>query len=145
MNTANTLTTIGRLLLAALILLVVLLCLSSCTSGGAMKLPNGSTVLAPTSLLGEQAIDEYAMTMSPDGAVSITMKGYRTHNPDRDLTQAVKTGYLANQAAQVTKAITKETGLTTRHLSDNATKETLGAQGVQMHAAEQQTTQLIGR
>lgn len=95
----------------------LILVLASCTS--AFMVTRSGTVIGPTSFLGEQQIEELAL--DGPGSVHVAIKGYSTHNPDRDLTKAAKAGFLAREAAGVAK-----TGLNRLFDNKNITSKAQG-------------------
>lgn len=102
-------------------LLLFTLLLASCSGGGRIKTPLAD-MTHPLSLLGKQRFKSYYAKVHPDGTVETRITGYATHNPDPDLTKGVVSGVKAKILGDVTKHITTETGLTTRHVDDNAVK-----------------------
>ena len=95
----------------------IVLLLNQCTS--AFTVTKNGSVLGPTSFLGEQHIE--SLTLDGPGGVHVAITGYDTHNPDRELTKALKTAYLTNQTVGLAK-----TGLTKFYDNKNITSKAQG-------------------
>lgn len=98
---------------------IATLLLCSCSGGGYIQTA-GVKVAPPLSFLGKQSFDGYSAAVKPDGTVTVSITGYKTQNPDPDLTKGVVSYGKSKILGDVTKHVTSESGLTTRHIDDNA-------------------------
>ena len=100
---------------------IAALLLCSCSGGGYIQTA-GVKVAPPLSFLGKQSFDGYTANVQPDGTVTVSISGYKTQNPDPDLTKGVVSYGKSKILGDVTKHVTSESGLTTRHIDDNAVR-----------------------
>ena len=103
------------------LLILLTLALVSCSGGGQIKTPT-VRVTPPVSLLGQLQVASYNAEVRPDGTTTVSMTGFRTRNPDPELTKAASKAVTAIQAARVATNVVNQAAATTRHIDTNAVK-----------------------
>lgn len=108
-------------LVVGIIGLALLVFGTGCSGGGKIKTPRAD-ITPPMSLLGKLAVDYYKAEVKPDGTASVEMSGFKTRNPDPELTKAAGKAITTIQAAKVATNLANQAAQTTRHIDDNAVR-----------------------